>query len=420
MSRDKAKSSGWAAFDLKQRQKQGLEPQVDKDPYPPMTSSLATLHGCQNSRGFHDTSARSFLSVLRPSVECPTLTGNKDSEKPVEVGDSNGKRGIKVVEENNYDLVFKSLKELHSWADNSLIDDVMATVDDNADKASRLLEAMLFTESTEENKKTIISEQISTTGECNKKTDKNAQLGNYTDNHTLSPLEYGLRYSNNDLKEICASSGKTHATDMSVPVEPEWVEDDVYFTHRKDAIRMMRSASQLSRAASNAFLRGDRLSAQKYSLKAREEWLSAERLNAKAAEEILSIRNCNNGMWKLDLHGLHAAEAAEALREHLHKIETHIPIYRSISPNRVQTQNRILRSSSLESFSCIETEKLDKQQTTFRQQPTSLQVITGVGNHSRGEAALPAAVRNFLAENGYRFDEPRPGVFLVRPKFRRK
>uniref|UniRef100_A0A0A9E836 Smr domain-containing protein n=1 Tax=Arundo donax TaxID=35708 RepID=A0A0A9E836_ARUDO len=49
-----------------------------------------------------------------------------------------------------------------------------------------------------------------------------------------------------------------------------------------------------------------------------------------------------------------------------------------------------------------------------------LHVITGIGRHSKGQASLPAAVRGFLIENGYRFDELRPGVFAVRPKFRRR
>jgi hypothetical protein len=46
--------------------------------------------------------------------------------------------------------------------------------------------------------------------------------------------------------------------------------------------------------------------------------------------------------------------------------------------------------------------------------------FTGIGKHSKGQASLPAAVRGFLIENGYRFDELRPGVFNVRPKFRRR
>ena len=152
---------------------------------------------------------------------------------------------------------------------------------------------------------------------------------------------------------------------------------------------MNRSASQHSRAATNAFLRGDHVSAKQFSLKAKDEWVKAERLNSKAANEILDIRNSNNDLWKLDLHGLHAAEAVQALQEHLWKIETQMPFNRSVSPNRAKTKVGILRSPSLESFSCVDNEELDKQRTLSRQRPTSLQVITGIKQYSISLLYIP-------------------------------
>lgn len=143
-----------------------------------------------------------------------------------------------------------------------------------------------------------------------------------------------------------------------------------------------RSASRHSRAASNAFLRGDHVSAKQLRLKAKEEWAKAEQLNSKAANEILDARNCNNNLWKLDLHGLHVAEAVQALREHLWKIETQMTFNRSASPCRTKTKVEILRSPSLESFSCVDNEELDKQLTLSRQRPTSLLVITGIKRYS--------------------------------------
>lgn len=139
-----------------------------------------------------------------------------------------------------------------------------------------------------------------------------------------------------------------------------------------------RLASQHSRAATNAFLRRDHFSAQQHSLRAREKWSAAEQLNAKAAKEILSIRNSDNDPWKLDLHGLHAAEAGQALQEHLLKIETLVPNNRSTSPCRIKTKNGIVHSSPCDAFSTVDAENLDKQQATFRQRPTSIQVITGI------------------------------------------
>lgn len=83
-----------------------------------------------------------------------------------------------------------------------------------------------------------------------------------------------------------------------------------------------RAASNHSRAASNAFRHGDHISAHQLSQQAREEWAEAEKLNAKAAKEILMLKNANNDMSKLDLHGLHALEAVHALEERLSKIES--------------------------------------------------------------------------------------------------
>lgn len=124
-------------------------------------------------------------------------------------------------------------------------------------------------------------------------------------------------------------------------------------------------------------------------MEAKEEWVKAERLNSKAANEILDIRNSNNDLWKLDLHGLHAAEAVQALQEHLWKIETQMPFNRSVSPNRAKTKAGILRSPSLESFGCVDNEELDKQRTLSRQRPTSLQVITGIKQYSISLLYIP-------------------------------
>jgi hypothetical protein len=132
---------------------------------------------------------------------------------------------------------------------------------------------------------------------------------------------------------------------------------------------MNRSASQHSRAATNAFLRDDHVSAQHHSLKAQQHRSAAEGLNAKAAKEIFIIRNSGNDLWKLDLHGLHAAEAIQALQERLQEIETQVHPNHSVSPKRV--------SSSLDSFTLTDAEKLDIPQAPSRQRPTSLQVITG-------------------------------------------
>ncbi|XP_021690304.2 uncharacterized protein LOC110671971 [Hevea brasiliensis] len=90
-SQARGKSTGWATFGLKQRQKQGLQlQQVGDDPFPPLpTTSITSLRPCEN------------------------LSNN-----------------------NNFST---------SWADESLIEDIMASVNNDIDKATTLLEEMIST-----------------------------------------------------------------------------------------------------------------------------------------------------------------------------------------------------------------------------------------------------------------------------------
>ncbi|OMP01122.1 hypothetical protein COLO4_12147 [Corchorus olitorius] len=424
-TRGKGESSGWTAFDLKQRQKQGLVPEDKDDPFPPIPNNLSSFHPYGNLTKSNDLSARSFSSVLRPSGNFPTLKQNKDPIEPINMVKPIENDADKVVEGKNNNLALKKLKQLHSWAEDSLIEDVLLAADNNILKASALLKGMVPNSGTEDIKEKNNNELSSTIADfpSNANCDTCFPSGKTADVGQSSKadgrednLENLTNVPENKLLDEASNTKLILRHLTSIPYEPEWEEDDVYLSHRRDAIRMMRSASQHSRAATNAFLRGDHFAAQQHSQHAREEWLAAQRLNAKAAGEILRIRNSDNDLWKLDLHGLHAAEAVQALQEHLRRLETQVPAGRSVSPNRFKENNRIVRSSSVETFSSMD--KLDKQQISSRQRPTSLQVITGVGNHSRGQAAIPTAVRSFLIENGYRFDETRPGLITVRPKFR--
>ncbi|XP_059455552.1 uncharacterized protein LOC132185783 [Corylus avellana] len=406
MSRGRGKSGGWAAFDLKQRQKQGLEPDILNEPFPPLVPCLANNN--------NDNDKPSSSSLLLPSVDFPALADDQKHgkyQKPAKtlVGDS---RGTSSNKENDRVLAVPKLQELHPWADNSLLQDVLAAADNNMDRASTLLKAMVANyDGFEDHGPTSNAEMDSS---------YSVPLGNtMTTSRSLADIEDSLKYNGKELVDENDCFGEKlsdEAIDQkfilerlkSMPVEPEWEEDDLYLIHRKDALKTMRSASQHSRAATNAFQRDDHASAQHHSLKARQHWSAAERLNAKAAKEILSIRNGGNDLWKLDLHGLHAAEAIQALQERLQEIETQVhPNHSSVFPKGVS-----------ESSTFTDAEKLDIP--SRRQRPTSLQVITGVGNHSRGHAAIPTAVRSYLNENRYHFDELRPGVVTVRPKFRHR
>ncbi|GMI67805.1 hypothetical protein like AT5G23520 [Hibiscus trionum] len=423
-TRGKVKSSGWTAFDLKQRQKQGLVPETENDPFPPIPISLEALHPCTSQTNRNDHSAKSFSSMLKPSGNFPALKQKKDSLKSTNMSKPI-RNEEKIVGVSNNDLALKKLKELHCWAENSLIEDILSATNYDIHEASALLKEMMprsFTEDIVEANNNEMGSTIANfpgnancntvlpSGKTAEHVGQSSKANEREENlKMLTDVQRNELFDNSNMKLLLGQL-------TSIPIEPEWEEDDVYLSHRKDAIKMMRSASQHSRAATNAFLRGDHFAAQQHSQNARKEWLAAQRLNAKAAREILSIRNCDNDLWKLDLHGLHATEAVQALQEHLRRLETQVLGGRSVSPNGVKANNHTVHSSSVGTISSAD--KLGKPQTLSRQAPASLQVITGVGNHSRGQAALPTAVRGFLIENGYHFDEARPGLITVRPKFR--
>ncbi|CAK7349543.1 unnamed protein product [Dovyalis caffra] len=484
----RVKSPGWAAFDLKKRQQDGEV--AGKDPFPAIGDLPFT--GLKRN---HDNSgvfcSKSFSSVLLPSSSTaagfPALKTHHDNNLTTPVTDFSAgySDSNKVIEEKNSGNVLlglKKLKELHEWADFSLIEDVMAGVDNDVEKASALLNGMVSNADFEKDEGAKFKSSFNTS-----LADDIADLSSTLED-ALKDNDHKNDKNSIELREDVVASPAVDVTAAaanmklilghlkSVPIEPEWEEDDVYLNHRKNALRMMRVsnsvvniarklnatelepmlASQHSRAATNAFLRRDHFSAQQYSLKAREEWSAAEELNAKAAKEILSIRNSDNNPWKLDLHGLHAAEAVQALQEHVQKIEIQAPKNLSTSPSRINTKNGIVHSSPFDAYGAADVENSDKQQAAIRQRPTSLQVITAVpvhvdmkmwhlnalklatvpvfpyltarfsmflneqaadwmkigrksvGNHSRGQAALPTAVRSFLNDNGYRFDETRP------------
>ena len=239
MSRGRGKTPGWAAFDLKQRQKQNLEGDV-KDPFPPIANTLTPPVSSQNLM----KNNKPFSSVLLPSVDFATLAENGKYKNPTLVGDSSGTSSNKNMEKNSHVLIVNKLKELHHWADKSLIEDILEAADNNMDRASNLLEVLVANDSIEENKQTSNVELNST--------DKSLILGktmNLTD--VSSTLDNCLKYNSKELVDENDSFGRKFPDETlhekliidqlkSIPVEPEWEEDDVYLIHRKDALKMMR------------------------------------------------------------------------------------------------------------------------------------------------------------------------------------
>ncbi|XP_055811523.1 uncharacterized protein LOC129881166 isoform X2 [Solanum dulcamara] len=427
MSGRRAKTSGWAAFDLNERLKQqDLEPEPERETFPHLSVPSTSLRGPSQSiaKSSGAILEKPFSSLLLPS--------------------SDG-----FIQERGFHEVCQKLKELQPWADDTLITDVMAGVND-FNKALTLLEAMVSPDhtyvahdnrtTTEEADTPCIQKfkdvDTDTKGVKSSSKDSLVNISKFaankgvslTDNVDLDDLSHALakclQSNSQELINNCVfHENKLHFDEAVrsmrfVPVEPEWEEDDIYSIHRKDAVKMMRSAARHSKASSEAYLRGDHLSAQHFSLKAREEWVAANRLNAQAAKEILTARNSKNDQWTLDLHGLHAKEAVQALHEHLQKIETQVTKNLAAHMNQVNLKRSFGPAVSIESSGRIDVDNESKGSPLNKQRPAFLEVITGKGIHSRGQAALPMAIRSFLVENGYRYEETRPGVITVRPKFR--
>lgn len=476
-NKDKSKSTGWAAFDLKHRHHHGgggaagFDPEFHptNDPFPTLpnpkipksTPPLLHSFSCNNNNNnchhhrchllkltnCNDLRKAPLYPALdpnpnpdpdpersfSPSPLCPhSLTEeNRHCKNPLPASRCSCGGGIE--EDSSGEVVrFQTLTRLkgsHGWADVSLIEDIMASVDNDIVRASTLLTEMASCPNSQEHDPSAIAgakfdfpyRSLSSPG-------KVVFLGEATDplKGCLGPNEGAVFADERNAAEILPENATELHSKISlgwlssIPIEPEWEEDDLYLNHRRDAIKMMRAASQHSKAATIAFLRGNHFSAQQLSRKAQEEWMAAEWLNAKAAKEILSIRNKKNDLWMLDLHGLHAAEAVQALQEHLQKIEICFPLNRAFSPNGVKSSTGIPHSLPSKSVNLMDSEKTDRQQALFKERPDLLQVITGIGNHSRGQASLPMAVASFLDENGYRFEETRPGVISIRPKFRHR
>lgn len=105
--------------------------------------------------------------------------------------------------------------------------------------------------------------------------------------------------------------------------------------------------------------------------------MTAEKLNTQAAEEILRIRNSNNDIWMLDLHGLHATEAVHALKQRLQRIESKMMLNHSTSPDKLAKLETIQPSPSFVSLSGLETSSNAKRIIVPQPRQTSLHVITG-------------------------------------------
>ncbi|WOL02379.1 hypothetical protein Cni_G11098 [Canna indica] len=382
MQRSKIRNPGWTAFDRKHRLGQGDEPANNVDPFPSISDSSPAATKSSTSNNFRPT--KSFSAAVRPHLKAPSV------QTSFIIGTV---RNNLPNAESHEDLNVKLLKDVYSWADQQLIQDVLSGVHGDMEQASTLLKDMASPET-------------------------NIEGATFSDN--LSSIR-----DQHDKRNHCVQQDSSKisvlisAKLLSVPAEPEWEEDDIYITCRKDAMKIMRSATKHSRAASNAYYKGEHICAHQLSMRAKEERMVAENLNDKAAEEIFLNRNSKNDIWEMDLHGLHASEAVSALKNRLHTIESLMMMNCSASSGLTKlVADKVLSQPS--DLSKDLRPDCNTRKPLPHQRQTILQVITGIGKHSKGQASLPSVIKSFLIENGYRFDEVRAGVLAVRPKFRNK
>ncbi|CAL5027330.1 unnamed protein product [Urochloa decumbens] len=387
MHRQKIPNSGWAAFDRKRRSADGRGDGGEADSFPVLADFGGPNPASSSIIGNNEPRLKPFASVVRPSADFSVGSNGRGSKHSANHVDN----GASTASDNK----IKLLKDAHSWADSNLIEDVLTAVNNDVSQASDLLKAMVSPD--------LQTGEGRTCGQVASEMNKD---------HSLPSEDSGADNGKPDSSHLLPLPMNLSC----IPMEPELDEfDDDYLNYRKDALKMMRAATKHSQSASNAFLRGDHAAAKKLSLRAQEERAAAEKLNNKAAEEIFHLRNSNNDIWKIDMHGLHASEAVAALERHLYMIEFQQP-----GNNSASTEDLAQLAAAYSESTTGSNDELAAEKVVLRRPKQAiLHVITGIGKHSKGQASLPVAVRSFLIENGYRFDELRPGVFAVRPKFRR-
>ncbi|KAH9307338.1 hypothetical protein KI387_035249, partial [Taxus chinensis] len=383
--RAKTKTPGWAALDLQRRLEQGKVDGAEVDLFPPLIPNSSSSNsndrglglswvGCiRNGQKNLDMTTGYSTDINFKSVK--TLVSGKSSAEsdndvesyyPSASLDVENRLVTDQVSQNQ--LAVEKLKVLYPWADESLIDDVLMAVGYDHEQASASLESMLATDSSD------------LTGICEgfaKATAKECFCVN---------CDATSKYLGPEDEDPGDPDRKSPVGFMLIaPLEPEWEgDDDVYWKNRKDGLRMSRVAGRHSKNAQNAYLRGDYHTTSIMSKKSQQEYLAAEKLNTKAANEILQIRNEKHNVWKLDLHGLHALEAVDALASRLEMIE--YTVSKNISASSGQNSSFHTDEQSLQVLSAC------------MSRPSELEVITGLGIHSHGGAALPMAIKNFLVD----------------------
>ncbi|GAA0150186.1 hypothetical protein LIER_09181 [Lithospermum erythrorhizon] len=241
--RDK-KKTGWAAFNLDQRQKRGaLEASngFDTEPFPSLLSSSGPK--------INNQLEKPFVSVVEQKNDYPAMIFIKNGDDKIKDGDSAGcvkhfKVGdfssqegedeiLKISSRGKEELgAMDKLKDRHPWADKSLIEDILVGVDNNINEAASLLKVMeLSSEGNTEH------ENVARTVD-EKNTVLNCEVGSLEKADYDNFISEMLLFNGADLAKM--TTDEMSARFDSIPIEPEFEEGDVYLVHRRDALKVMR------------------------------------------------------------------------------------------------------------------------------------------------------------------------------------
>ncbi|KAJ7521052.1 hypothetical protein O6H91_19G035600 [Diphasiastrum complanatum] len=421
LMKKKKKPMGWSHYTRLHRE--GLT-SSESDPFPqlpPVTAAAAAgayhqLHTVAAAAVKHGSSTAMQL----PQVGLETLpvsyslvvSGKDEGHDPA------GKKRAAVVDE---------LKRLYAWADDGLIQDVLTSVGGDKKMAIEWLDSMAASLPAED----FYEENLTSTAAASEKEaemrasilDRISSVSISSLNEAVLATEGAESYVLEEREEMNNDGAKLAGSLTEVPVETEWQEDDPYLAFRKDALRAARAGHRHARGAVHAFNMGDHSRARVLSAKAQEERICAQALNAKAASEILRVKNSNRDIWNLDLHGLHASEAVDALQDRLLEIElAKHSLLSSARLEKVEENYVPLINSPQNESRETELENINLKQHAPKRLATKfsankeLTVITGSGTHSQGGAMLPSAIKDYLYTNQYFFYEPRSGIITVKPK----
>ncbi|GFR47264.1 hypothetical protein Agub_g8951 [Astrephomene gubernaculifera] len=197
--------------------------------------------------------------------------------------------------------------------------------------------------------------------------------------------------------------------------------EDAYYRHRREANKLTHAWRKKMNRASAAFAAGDRPAGRQLVAEAQEIRRRAAAAHLEAAGRIEAEMNAGRQLseWQLDLHGLHADEALQALARRISALELGSAASSTAATARASAGgvggNAAAGSSMAGTSSNITNSNSDRSSSSRALASRRvLQVIVGRGLHSSGgEASLPRVVQAYLLQQGYKFTAARAGLVEV-------